>query len=1333
MRRHHPDSDKLTRMQSNGRTLRRVSFLGVVGIATLCAGAPACHEFDTSRDLPARASVGQEMYGVLCDRVAAQALREDLTGASFRDVCHQPKGGEFSGTVDRDKLPPLTIGAHDVNGKEVTVEKQKADRDRSVGKIEALARRRVDLIRALDATFPDGDKIPVKDLGNADPTKSCNASSKGAEGLLTDALADMLGKMGPLYTDGTLPQSTESLARVVDVFQKDEKAQQAWQRISARQGYRPVATALGAVRPMVSYPNLRDLANSSLRLVAADSNPYDLHPRFDASGHRIPVAGPANAAFNKMLEVGHAELLAVKPDPKLPALVETTDPTGRIAISRPRDNIEMMQRILFTEDDAFVNGDPQFIVRRDSRGYARIRDGQVPAPFVDADKDGLPDLDDVGNFKTSNGSLAPSPFSFPGSGNFTRDGQDRAMAGGGLLYDYIDTSRTFAAQMMKDSKALVNPDPDAHHETLMDMMGGLPIMMGPRETRTKTYDDGTKIEFDGIKVKESPMLDLMWALGSILGDQTADMTLAMTKDLFSNAKYSGNMARVTGAVNTAYDIAQKHPEAAIPRQSLFWDEQLELMQQLAAEPGLLEDVLNALTASEVQSLGTIFSRFAQFKDQISYDRGNINGPPRNFTTNTTGEPRTDVDRTKPITGDNRSLLMRFLKAIYDTQGVTACNKQDAKLHVKGLPDIPGISFDECSVFKIDDLSKFYVQSIGDAYHNAPLKKKDKNGNEVDNLPPPGTIKMRASVLNAVSSGSLIEDSSGITGMYDAVGGLFGLGAVIAPKPAFLNRLVLFDQKGDTQNDMTKLFVSDLQGAHFGTNACPERLIKDPVDDIQTAPDGMVHGLRNCPDGMWMEQRDKDSLFPLEHFGFYDAIKPLVTAFVRHNREDLFLALSAAIYKYMPNQDATAEECKGAGGKDCPRDGAVSYEPIIVEAFGGDVLPAIGELMKALGNLNVKSCNVQVGADGTCPADQVQFNTGIDVMAATTRAALDPVRAARIKLTDRAGNVGTKKNDGTPIAQVTPAYLLTNALLGIDVAFDKYEEQNPKDKDRRAGWRRARSQLVDQFLGVNGIKSNSTFANPTIPKMTPVMIDVLRSQLWAHCPTTFIAPLDQTAPHPTCTWARSELVQKASDSLAGPLATTGIDVMDAMRKDPDARREMEKMMQYLMDAGSQNDALAGVLASTNDVLQILRDDENLIPLLKVAAAAVDGSKYDDKGVLTQKSLIDANMALLARANGKYMDPDGKEICQKEVDPNQVLSAILARAVTPIKDGDFKGQTPLEVIIDVIADVNRVDPTAHYDGTLRQDDYANMSKNVVDFLIDPQNGLEQFYEVVRNGLK
>ncbi|MBX3234009.1 MAG: hypothetical protein KIT84_33285 [Labilithrix sp.] len=1314
----HPDSDT----HGARTTARRVSLLGVVGIALVATVAPACHEFDTTRELPARGSVGQEMYGVLCDRVAAQALREDLTGASFRSVCHKPAGGEFADKVDRTLLPPLTEGAVNTKGEPVSVEKQRVDRDRACGKIEALARRRDDLIRALDATFPADEKIPIKDLDHADPTKSCDAPAKSGEGLLTEQLADMLGRMGELYTDGTLPQSTSSLARVVDVFQKDEEAQKAWQRISARQGYRPIETALGVARPMVAYPHLRELSNASLRLLSADSKPYELNPQRDADGNRVPIAGPANAAFNKMLEVAHEELLAVKPDDPLPPLVTRPDPTGRVFISRPRDNIEMLQQVLFTDDDAFVNGPSRFIVRRDSRGYARVRNGEVPAPFLDANDDGLPDVDEVGNFKTANGSLAPSPFAFAGSPEFSRDGQGRAIAGGGLLYDYIDTSRTFAAQMMKDMKPLVNSDPAAKHETLMDMMGGLPIMMGPRETRTKTYADGVQVSYDGIRTKESPMLDVMWALGTILGDQTADLTLSMSRELFTTK--SREMARVTGAINTAFDIAQKHDEAKIPRESTFWDEQLDIMAKLVKEPGLLEDVLAAFAAPESQNLGVIFSKFASFKDHMTYDRDDINGPALNLTTKSKSDPKTPVDRGAPITGDNRSALMQFLKTVSDTVGVAACNKPDAKLHVDGLPDIPFLTFKECEVFKIDDLGVFYVDSIGDGYHNAPAN--------VD--PRPGTIFMRKSVLSAASSGSLIEASAGILGMYPTGGGVLGFGTAIAPTPRFLNRLVFFDLENDTKNQKSNTFIKDLQGEFMGTAACPERIIDDPAPDAKDArPDGKVRGLRNCADGEWLQQRNPDGLFPLESFGFYDAIKPLVSAFVAHGREDLFLELSASLYKHFPGPDASVGECKLPGGKDCPRDDMVSYEGVVSEAFGGDVVPALGELTKALETLTVKTCKVQPGEGGVCPENQVELLSGIQVAAAATRALLDPDRAKAQRLTDRAGNVTTTRNDGTTVPQVTPAYLLTNALLGIDLAFDKYEEQNPNDKERRAGWRRARSQLVDQFLGVSGIKSNSSFKNPSIPKMTPVILDLLRSQLWAHCPNTFAAPLDDNVAHPTCEWARKELVEKASDSLAGPLATTGIDVMDAMRKDPEARREMNRMMEYLVDAASQNDALGSVLASTNDMLQILRDDENLIPLLKVAAAAVDGSTYDDKGRVKEKSLVDAQMALLARMSGKYFDKDGKEICRNEVDPNQVIASVLARVVTPIKDGDFKGQTPLEVIIDVVADVNREDPTQPYDGTLRQPDYANMSKNVVEFLVDPQRGLEQFYEVVRNGLK
>jgi hypothetical protein len=1291
---------------------RCVNLLGIASLAMSSAFTPGCEAFDTERPTEKRGSVGEEIYGVLCDRLGAQALREDLSGGSFKAVCHRTSAsGEFADAVDETLLPPFDESATDSSGNLVSIEKQRADRAKAVGRVGALARRRTDLIRALDVSLP-ATKIPVKDIENADPTQSCGTPAK-EEAVLTDAVSDMLGRMTDLYNDGTIPQSTRSLGRVVSEFTKSEDAQKAWARISARQGYRPVDTALGTARPVLAYPHIRDFANATLRLLSADSTPYDPHPQLDADGNRIPVAGPGNAAFNKLLETSHEELLAAKADARLPTLVTAPDPsTTRVILSRPRDNVEVLQEILLAQDDAFVIGKPRFIVRRDDRGYARIRGGQLPSPFIDQDRDGLPDVDLTGQFLTTNKSVAPSPFPFPGSTagseGAARDAFQRAQAGDGLLYDYLDTSRTFAAQVLKDVKALTNPDPAAKHETLMDLVGGLPIAMGPRETRTKDYGT-TKLAYDGIDTDQSPVLDLVYAMSTILGDRSADTTLALTRELFSTQ--TSSLARVVGAINHAYDIAQKHPEAVVPRKSTFWDEKLDTFGKLVKEPGLLEDVMRALAAPETQELGNTFARFAAYKDEVSYDPNDINGPTFDVTTGQPGNMSTLVDRGAPITGTNRSALHRFLQLVNDTVGVTACNKPGAKVHALGL-SLP-VSFDECAVFKIENLGAFYLDAIANAQQYDPNVEI-----------PRGTIYMRPSLLRiAPGLTTVLESSSGITGFWPAAGN------IAAPTPNFLNRLVFFDLQNDTGNDTTKTFIADLQGDHIGTSVCPERVIQDPSPDAKDArPDGMVVGLRNCPEGQWLQQRNKNTIFTTEQFGFYDAIRPLLGAFVKHHREDLFLDMSTELFRHYAGPEATPDECALAGNTQCTREGLVSYEGLVTEAFATDLIPALGELSKALDTMAIKRCDAIDTATQACTTSTLI--SGIDAVAAAARATLDPEYATQVRLTDRHGAATAKRNDGTVVPQVTPAHLLTNALSAIDLAFDKYEEQNPADTDRRAGWRRARSQLVDQFLGTTAPAGSSVaaaFANPALPKMAPMVVDMLRSQLVAHCPTSFWPPYE------TCAWARTELTHKAEETLGGPLMTTGIDVVDAIRKDPDGRRETEILLQYLLDAGSGNDALASLLASASDAIQLLRDDENLIPLFKVLASAMNATTYDDKGRIVEKSLVDAQMALLARLSGKFIDPNGTEICSREIDPNQVLAAVLAKVVTPIDDGDFKGQSPLEVIIDVIADVNRADPTTPYSGTLGKDDYRAVGENVVDFLTNKERGLEQFYEVIRQGTK
>ncbi|MEO8798162.1 MAG: hypothetical protein ABI551_09775, partial [Polyangiaceae bacterium] len=96
-----------------------------------------------------------------------------------------------------------------------------------------------------------------------------------------------------------------------------------------------------------------------------------------------------------------------------------------------------------------------------------------------------------------------------------------------------------------------------------------------------------------------------------------------------------------------------------------------------------------------------------------------------------------------------------------------------------------------------------------------------------------------------------------------------------------------------------------------------------------------------------------------------------------------------------------------------------------------------------------------------------------------------------------------------------------------------------------------------------------------------------------------------------------------------------------------------------------------------------------------------------------------------------DKDGNEICSREIDPNQVLNIALKNMVTPLPSaaGAPPRKTPIEVVLDVITDVNRVAPDQT--SKLVAPDYANIASNVQSFLVDKQSGLEQFYAIVRNG--
>jgi hypothetical protein len=692
---------------------------------------------------------------------------------------------------------------------------------------------------------------------------------------------------------------------------------------------------------------------------------------------------------------------------------------------------------------------------------------------------------------------------------------------------------------------------------------------------------------------------------------------------------------------------------------------------------------------------------------------------------------TPVDRSKPDTGANRSALQRFVQTIHDTNGTTVCNKEGAIVHARGVSLLGNVDicaggivlpfcnqaatrpFHECEVFKIDNVSAFYLDAIAgkaNLYFRPAILRT-------------GLLGIGAPTVDT------IQQSSGIQGFWDAT-----TASTFRPKPEWLNRLIFFDQVNDSPtstgpNYITNHFLTDLQGMQVGTSVCPERIIDDPVPDAPDAsPDKKVHGLRACQDGDWFFQRDQDNTFVWENFGFYQAITPLATAFANHKREDLFVALMEILHKHWGDAAVSANECKlgvDANGvaQNCTREGAVTYEPLLVDLLGSDLVPALHQLAKTVAGLTLPKCTATDAATHACTA--VQNVDGISVLAESTRALMDPARAKAAGLVDRAGNVTSKRNDGTTNPQVTPLYLVLQALRAMDDRFAAYAAANADGAQRQAHWKAARSQLVDQFLDVAGQNTpNATFKNAAVPAILPVVIDLLRAQMWARCPSSY------TPPYAACTWARHDLTANMATTVSGPTFAAAMDLADAIRRDDPARANIEQLATYLLDAASDNDALAAMLGSVADTVQAMGDDQNMVPLLHVLSEAFAPAVVDGSGHVTQKSLVDAQLAMLARLNGRAYDDGGTEICARELDANQVMQAALAKLVTPMTDANGQTtETPLELFMDVVADVNRADPSST--AKLQGFDYASITDEVQGFLLDPQRGMEQFYAIVRNG--
>lgn len=1293
--------------------------------ALVCAGAltlsVACSgNFDTTRKRTEPvATLGDDIYSALCDRVGASVLTEDLAGASYHRVCHRAFDGSYADTVDESLLPTP-------DGEQA----QKA-RKLALAKVHAMARRRSDLIRALNATFDDADMaVPFGNSG--DKVTGHTALSAFLKRIVPLYEDNPIDKQGSGASEGLMPSVTRATGRLFAALAgpaennpytdfadpaKAQAAQAALSALSGRQGYRPQRVVLGALRPAMTYPELRALTQVF-----------------------APALGPGGSLrteFQNVLGMAQNELGTSLPQAP-PAPYQLVDP-ARLQPNRPRTNTEIARAMLLSTDPAFAapGAEARWLVVRDVRGQAVPFDNQpgvpgtVGGPFADVDGDGFADVDALGRFVDAQSTplQVNTPFFAPNIPDFAaRDPFGRAVGTAGEpLYAYLNTSEALLSSLSRDLEPLLDPDPAAQYETIADLLSGAFLLYGdPIQAKAAWATDGLYSTFD---TQQSPIVDLLHATGWILAHKNSDVHLKMVKKLF--AEHEQLMARVIGAALKIREISNKYPDIALDPSVTIWDEMAEFIAKLAANPALFKDLLRALAHPDVQAyIGTAYSNYNKYKDELHYDTNNLNGPPINETAGGTQDPSTPVDPNVPDAGPDRSEFHRILQIIHDVNDVNACNKPDAKVRLKalGLPiTYPfGSGYDECELFVFKNMGVFYLHSI--------LGK--------------AKLDIRPDFLNSMMSvaqifadpNEMMEDSAEITGF------------TLSPTPQALNRLVYFgaetpkfdplfggqmpdrDPNWNSKNDDTNKFISRMVEA-ISSSACPERPVVDPNGQLGTI------WLSDCnPSLSWqhnpslkgdpkdlMRIRNHGTIFTWEKFEFYKSMRPLLKAFDDHGGAELFLEQIEILYrhwaspshgpecnkngdftarpwaKYLSDADRAVHKVNPAfNPKYCNESGVSRYEPILAEAFVTDFLPALGELVKVLDDPSFVTDDRNGGAP----------KSGLDILLETTVALFDPAYAASVGVADRQNNKKTTWSNGLiEKPQLTPFDLFADAMREIDVALEK-------DPTRRDRWRRARSQLVDQFLAVDGEGPNAQFRNQGFAKSVPILIDVLREQLNANCPDRETSPV-------ACSWATKELAQKAADTMAGPAFSTVMHLLDRINQDDAARRALEAHLRYLVRQTSGDDALHSTLTSLSDMMQILGDDQKM-PLIYNAiaiAAAPEASEIDGE---IAPGTADRVLELM-HALTKEKDAEGSP-APNPYDPYRVLDRILANLFTPMDPSDPNSLTPIEVFLDTIAEVNREDADVPRDQPLTPADLRFIFATMRDFMTDRTRGMEQFYEII-----
>ncbi len=618
-----------------------------LAVLSVVLGFSACSTWVPNRVSEGAGTVGEEVYGVLCDRIVAQNIPEDLGGAQYHSTCHKDYYGNYAKPEQVEATTYKDPG-------------QEANR-LARGRVSALANRRPDLIEVFDTVFANQDA-----------------------GFLADLKA-MLVRMTPLY-DHQIPNFTNTLAQALTSIDASSDARQGLTRVLNHTGYNQSTSTGGLLAAIVSQDSMPKVLDDTYRLFGVGAANEKTLKQFlfalQVSAQQAPSAG-RDAASQSNILASVLTQVALKESPDLAGngpsvLTAKRDACGMVAFSN-------LVSPYVSGADGCAQTDPfgRFI---DAKGQLI----NAPAPFV------------LGNLGfTLNLSNQPCmPGAIPdANGNCP------------LLYQYVDSRDTVLSGLVQGVQPSLKPGQLAVMGTLSELgpvMGNsttVTVAHGLVPETETVYDINTSPALDmalalapvlraAANNNFAPLTTLAAALQTGEHDSARLLAAIVNAKNLANAdtfaKYKTSSTMWDEIDDALVGIADAHDKNGQPIP-------------------LLEEMLAAFADPNVVYLAGGFQGLLTNKDQIDMDPANpdklVNLSDSSSPTNVV--PHIGVDRSQPniqtsATNDNRSLFQRSLGMIHEARGVTVCNKQGASL---------GGTWNACELFKVNDAAVFLLDTV----------------------------------------------------------------------------------------------------------------------------------------------------------------------------------------------------------------------------------------------------------------------------------------------------------------------------------------------------------------------------------------------------------------------------------------------------------------------------------------------------------------------------------------------------------------------------------------------------------------------------------------------